>query len=250
MKFGRQSLVRLPRCAALVAIVLFSGCISGSKRVDNSASSSDFALDPGEVYTLANPDVVEVIFTNRSDQRQIARIEADGCIHLSKMAPVHVEGDTCAEAAADIAEQARVPAESVRVQVAEYDSRKLFLFGQVNGGPRVVEFHGPETVIDVLSRTGGLSPSAASNEIYIVRAQMMEGLPAQVLTVDLDAIRRHDGRTNYRVQPLDEIYVGEMPRSRIGKALPTILKPLYESFVQMLPYREPQSPPDQSIAAK
>src|SRR5438876_110594 len=83
----------------------------------------------------------------------------------------------------------------------------------------------PETVVDLLKRTGGLSPSAAPEEIYIVRAQLGEGIPAEVLTVDLDAIvRKNDQRTNVRVQPLDEIYVGEQPRSRIERAVPTFLK--------------------------
>ncbi len=250
MGLGRQLLVRLPRWAALWAVVMFSGCFSTPKHVDRSIGFVEAPVNPAEVYTLGHPDVVEVLFASQPNQGQTVRVEADGCLHLRNVNPVHVEGENCSDAAAEIAESAGLRPEDVHVQVVEYSSRQLFLFGQVNGGPRVVEYHGPETVVDVLARTGGLLPSAASNEIYIVRAQMTEGMPAEVLNVDLEAIRRHDDRTNFRVQPLDEIYVGEMPRARIGRVIPTLLKPLYQGIVQLLPCRASHPAADDSDPAK
>ncbi len=250
MTSGRRQLVRLPRWAALMVAIVSSGCFSTPKHSDNFAGFRDVAINPAEVYTLAYPDVIEVTFTGQSEQVQTARIDPDGCVRFQNFSPVHVEGNTSGDAAADIAEAGNLQPETVRVEVCEFNSRKLTLFGQVNGGPRVVEYRGPETVVDVLSRTGGLSPTAATNEVYIVRAQMTEGMPAEVLTVDLQAIRRGDNRSNYRVQPLDEIYVGEMPRARIGKAIPTLLKPIYDGFMQMLPYHESQAAPDVANPAK
>jgi protein involved in polysaccharide export with SLBB domain len=250
MTSGRRQLVRLPRWAALVAILMLSGCLSAPKQSDSFSVFASAPLNPAEVYTLACPDVVEVVFNGRSDNGETVRIDPDGRVRLRNLSPVHVEGDTPADAAADIAEAAHLRPEAVHVEVAEFNSRQLCLFGQVNGGPRVVEYHGPEKVVDVLSRTGGLAPSAASNEIYIVRAQMTEGMPAEVLTVDLQAIYRGDSRTNFCVQPLDEIYVGEMPRARIGKAIPTLLKPLYDSFLQMLPYYNSRPTPNEADSAK
>lgn len=250
MKRGRRQLVRLPRWAALMVAVVSSGCFSTPKHSDNFAGFRDVAINPAEVYTLAYPDMVEVTISGKSDQVQTARVDPDGCVRLRNLSPVHIEGDTPADAAADIATAGNWQPEAVRIEVSAFNSRKLTLFGQVNGGPRVVEYRGPETVVDVLSRTGGLSPSAATNEVYIVRAQMTEGMPAEVLTVDLQAIRRGDNRSNYRVQPLDEIYVGEMPRARIGKAIPSLLKPLYDGFMQMLPYHESQPSSDDANLAK
>jgi LSD1 subclass zinc finger protein len=251
MKSGCRQLVRLPRGAALVAIALCSGCFSAPKNSDGFSGFSDVPINPAEVYALASPDIVEVTFAGRTDQTQSARVDPDGCIRLRNLSPIHVEGETPSDAAADIAVSMNLRPENIHVEVIEYDSRQLSLFGQVNGGPRVVEYRGPETVVDVLSRTGGLSPNAATNEVYIVRAQMTEGMPAEVLKVDLQAIRQGDGRTNFRVQPLDEIYVGEMPRARIGRAIPSLLKPLYDGFVQMLPYyREPQPAADDANPAK
>jgi protein involved in polysaccharide export with SLBB domain len=240
MKSGRQQLVCLPRWAALIFLVVLSGCFSPPKHLDNSPGMTELPINPAEIYALAYPDVLEVTFPGRSDQSQQIRIDPDGCVRFQSISPVHVEGDTCADAAHEIAELAHLRQENVHVEVAEFNSRQLFLFGQVNGGPRVVDYRGPEAAVDVLARTGGLSPSAATNEIYIVRAQMTAGMPTEVLTVDLQAIRNGDGRTNFRVQPLDEIYVGEMPRARIGKAIPTLFRPFYESLMKMWPCRAPE----------
>ena len=250
MTSGRRQLVRLPRWAALIVILMSSGCLSAPKQTDSFSGIAGVPINPAEVYTLACPDVVEVVFNGRSDNGETVRVDPDGRIRLRNLSPVRVEGDTPGDAAADIAEAAHLRPEAVHIEVVEFNSRQLSLFGQVNGGPRVVEYRGPENVVDVLSRTGGLAPSAAPNEIYIVRAQMTEGMPAEVLTVDLQAIHRGDSRTNFCVQPLDEIYVGEMPRARIGKAIPTLLKPIYDGFLQMLPYYKPQPPSDQANTAK
>jgi protein involved in polysaccharide export with SLBB domain len=109
----------------------------------------------------------------------------------------------------------------------------------VQGEPRVVDYRGPETVVELLRRIGGLSPDASPSEVHVVRAQVSDGIPAEVLHVDLVAIlERKDERTNIRVQPLDEIYVGEMIRSRIGRAIPPLLKPLYTSITSLLPERK------------
>jgi len=251
MTTGRLLPVCRLRAATLAATVLFAGCLSAHKKHDGPPTPPDKLIVPAEVYTLACPDVIEVVFTDRPDLGQIVRINPDGCVRLVHIGPIAVEGLTVADAAAHIAERVELPPHKVLVQVVDYGSRQVFLFGQVNGGTRIVDYCGPETVVDLLRRTGGLSPNAALEEIYIVRAQLGEGIPAEVLTVDLDAIlRKNDQRTNVRVQPLDEIYVGEKPRSRIERALPTFLKPLYQSIVELIPGRDPRPAAEEPKPAK
>ncbi len=246
MTTGRLPPVRRLRAALLAATLLAPGCLSAHKKHDGPPPPPDKLIVPAEVYTLACPDVVEVVFADRPDLGQIVRVNPDGCVRLVHVGPVAVEGLTVAEAAARIAEHVELPLHKVLVQVVEYGSRQVFLFGQVHGGTRIVDYRGPETVVDLLKRTGGLSPAAAPEEIYVVRAQLGEGIPAEVLTIDLEAIlHRNDQRTNVRVQPLDEVYVGEKPRSRIERAVPDFLKPLYQSVVELIPHwdRRPADEP-------
>ncbi len=229
-----------PLCG-VVLLVLFCchGCVSARKRIEPEAptSTADLPIDPVRVYTVACPDAVEIVWLDHPDSEWIGRIGADGCLNLPAIGSIRVEGLTTAEIARQIAARSAVFPERVQVRVAEFASRQVFLFGQVEGGPRAVDYRGPERIIDLLRRAGGLSPDAALNEIYVLRAQVGEGIPAEILTVDLPAIlQRGDQSTNVRVQPLDEIYIGEKPRSRIRRALPTFLKPLYEGVVGFIPH--------------
>lgn len=223
--------------AVCLAALMGVGCFTARKRTDPPPVLAEIPIDPAEVYTLACPDLVEVVWLDRPDSPWIGRIGADGCVTIAGLASIRIEGTTTGEAAQQIAAVAGISPEHLRVRVAEYASRQVFLFGQVEGGPRAVDYRGPERVVDLLRRAGGLSPDAAPNEIYVLRAQVGEGIPAEVLTVDLPAILQNgDHSTNVRVQPLDEIYIGEKPRSRIRRAIPTFLKPLYESIVGFIPH--------------
>lgn len=236
----------------LALLLSQAGCLSAGKRREASTPPlPDYTIVASEVYTLACPDVVEVIFTDRPDFGQLAKIGPDGCIALGPLGNLRIEGLTAIEASSHIAERVGLPEARVLVQPVEYNSRQVFLFGPARGEQRAVDYRGPETVVDLLKRTGGLSPDAAPDQIFVVRALLGEGIPAEVLTIDLEAILEHnDHRTNVRIQPMDEIYVGEKPRSRIGKAVPTFLKPLYENLVELIPHRSSRPVEEEPKPAK
>jgi protein involved in polysaccharide export with SLBB domain len=225
----------------LGAVLLLSGCLSRQHR-DHAPPPPphERPLNAADYYTLACPDLIEVIFLDWPESSRTARIAADGTADLGKLGRIRVEGDMLAEAARRIADRAELAPRRVRVQVVEYNSRQVLVNGQVNGEPRIVDYRGPETVVELLRRIGGIAPGAAPAEIHVLRAPLSEGIPAEVLQVDLVAIlEQKDDRTNIRVQPLDEIYVGELPRSRISKVIPPVLKPLYNSLLGLLPDRKP-----------
>ncbi|MFL5341948.1 MAG: polysaccharide biosynthesis/export family protein [Gemmataceae bacterium] len=231
-------IARLMCWSVVAAALLMAGCLSARKRPEPPPPPPDRPINAAEVYTLACPDLIEVIFLDWPELSRTTRIAADGMADLGNLGRVRVEGDTIAEAARRIADRAEVPPRRLRVQVVEYNSRQILVYGQVNGEPRVVDYRGPETVAELLRRVGGLTPDASPSEVHIVRAQLGEGIPAEVLQVDLVAIlEKKDERTNIRVAPLDEIYIGEMARSRIGKLMPPILKPIYDSVVAFIPTR-------------
>jgi protein involved in polysaccharide export with SLBB domain len=238
--------LRLARWVAFLALLLPAGCLTAHKRIDELPIPPETPINPADLYTLACPDVIEVIFLDWPDVTAKVKIGTDGCVRVGNLTPLRAEGLTAADAARAIAERTEIAPNRVRVNVSEYNSRQVLLYGQVNGEPRVIDYRGPETVIDLLARAGGLAADAAPNEVHVVRAHLGEGVPAEVLRVDLAAIRdRHDGRTNIHVQPLDEVYVGEATRSRIGKVVPDFLKPFYEGVVSFIPERTVAPPRSQ-----
>src|SRR5262249_6827320 len=140
MKPGRLPTVRLLRCAALVILLLSSGCFLAHKRATLPPPPPDRPINPDEIYTLACPDVIEVGFADRPQLGPLARINPDGSVDLGRLGSVRVEGDTVDQAAARIAELAQVPYSRVLVRVAEFNSRQVFLYGPVTGEPRVVDY--------------------------------------------------------------------------------------------------------------
>jgi len=217
------------RRAAIGLTLLACGCITASPTNSRLPPERPLRVNADELYTLACPDEIEVVFDGRSDMNCTSPIGPDGCVEIGELGRIRVEGDTCTEAAQRIAASARMPFAQVRIRVAEFNSRKLFIYGS-NGSARAVPYQGPETVMGVLRRSGGLGKEPP-NEAYIVRSQLSEAKPTEVLAVDLQAIRdKNDHRTDYRLQPQDEIYVGAKPGSSVAKAMPPILKPAYETI--------------------
>jgi polysaccharide export outer membrane protein len=145
-------------------------------------------------------------------------VDPDGAIGLS-LGRLHVDGLTAAEAADRLAALAYEP--DVQVRVAEYNSRQLFLFGPVAGRERVVPYQGPETVVELLRRAGGLTPQAELSQVHVVRPNVAIGRRPEVFPIDLEAILVHgDERSNVVMQPSDHVYIGETLRSALAKYLP------------------------------
>jgi protein involved in polysaccharide export with SLBB domain len=248
MPAARPIVMDLLFWTVLVSLTCNSGCFFSHQRPTLPPPPPDHPINPDDVYTLACPDVIEVVFVNQQQLGPLVRMGPDGCIDLGRLGRLRVEGDTADQTAERIAELAHVPPSRVLVRVAEYNSRQVFLYGPVTGEPRAVDFRGPETVIDLLKRTGGLTSDASTDEIYVLRAQLGEAIPTEVLTVDLEAIARNDQRTNIHVQPLDSIYVREKQRSLVARTVPALIKPIYESIADLIPPRKRSNKGDAEAA--
>jgi protein involved in polysaccharide export with SLBB domain len=185
-------------------------------------------------YLLHCPDVLEVTVDGREGWTGPRRVGADGRIDLGEAGRPRVDGLTVAEAARTVAEQVGVPPERVHVRVAEFHSQTLYLIGEVPGLQRAVPYRGPETVLDLLQRVGGITPGAAPGDIQVVRAHVADGKPPEVYHVDLAAIvLKKDQHTNVPLEPFDQVYVGENRRSSFACCLPPWLRPLFKAACGM-----------------
>jgi protein involved in polysaccharide export with SLBB domain len=120
-----------------------------------------------------------------------------------------------------------VAVEAVDVQVGQYDSQRVYLFGEVSGEQRAVAYQGPEKVTDLLRRAGGITPDSAPDAVRVVRQGLLPGAEHQVFQVNLHAILlQGDEQTNIQVMPYDQIYVPESRACRIGKCLHPLLRPV------------------------
>ncbi len=219
--------------ALACGLALLAGCAHDHCQLEQAlaAYSADDAhcRTISDGYEVACPDVLDVRTVNRPDLTGLRPVGADGRIDLGPAGRVRVEGLTVAEVARCVAREAEVRAEAVTVRVAEYRSQQVYLFGEVTGQQRPVPYVGPETVLDLLHRTGGITAGAAEGDVYIVRPHVTDGGNPEVFHVDLKALLcRHDPASNVRVAPFDQVYVGASKKCRLESVVPPVLRPAYE----------------------
>ena len=176
-------------------------------------------------YLAGCPDVLRLEVVSQPQLNGKYTIRPDGRIQLSQDVAVRVEGHTPAEIEERVAEAIGTSPKNVLVEIVEYESQYVLLFGQVGGWQRVLPYRGQETVLDLLQRTG-VTRGAAPESIYIVRSHIENGQRPEVFHIDMNAIvSKQDERTNIRVEPYDQIYVGETRQSRMERLFPPWLRP-------------------------
>jgi protein involved in polysaccharide export with SLBB domain len=292
------SLRTLSRLSLGLSLGLLVGCAAGPPRFDQALMADKGALARNQgveqAYHVFCPDVLEIRID--SDYRRVGwaessrptwnnrapiagvvgledsahptkgqyAIDADGRIDLGRLRKLRVEGRSVMQIADLLAAEFGLPVDRIHVKVAQYNSKPIYLYGQVmpaarsKGGvgdgetgrhsslsppispspilpfscsQRAVPYQGPETVLDLLQRVGGITPGAASNDVSVVRSRLADNEPPLVFHIDLQAIvMSQDQRTNLRLQPFDRVFVGEAKKSSLEKCLPPFVRPLYEKL--------------------
>jgi protein involved in polysaccharide export with SLBB domain len=241
--------------AGLFLAIAMAGCATNralDRALLSGPISSANSQEVAEGYRVQCPDVLDLVVDLRPDFRAGRyQVGPDGCIGLGPADRLRVEGLGLAEIAARIATATAVPRAAVQVRVAEYRSQQVYVFGQVTGLQRAVPYCGPETVRNFLQRAGGIAPGAEPTELHVVRANVADGKRPEVFAVDLRAIvLKKDERTNVRLEPFDQVFIGETRQSSYEKVIPPLLRPLYEALVNLDHQRQAEPvPPAQSPGA-
>jgi protein involved in polysaccharide export with SLBB domain len=225
---------RLVRQAALSGLwlCLLTGCATlkpHQDALDTTRAPTAPTAEMMEHYRVGCPDVLEVVVVQQPAVRP--RISVEGRIDLGQLGQPRVDGLTCSEIAQTIAECAHVRQDDVQVKVAEFNSQEVYIFGEVKGVQRAVPYRGGETVLELLRRAGGLSEGAEPNDVYVVRAHIADGGRPEVFPIPLtDAGSVKDAKADLKLQPFDQVYIGETRQWGVCRALPPCLRPLYESL--------------------
>jgi protein involved in polysaccharide export with SLBB domain len=177
-------------------------------------------------YRLRAPDVVELACARQPGRDGRYPIDAEGRIDLGDAGRPRIEGETTAECAEQIADSLHMPSQTVEVHVAEYESRRIYLFGKVSGKQRSIPYRGPERLSDVLARAGGLGAGAAPERVYLLRPGIAEGHSPELYHVG--GSKTATAASNIIVQPYDEIYIDETRPSPFARCFLPWFKPICE----------------------
>jgi protein involved in polysaccharide export with SLBB domain len=218
-----------------LSLCLLAGCALGHPHLDRALLADQGAAGRNEgvaeCYTVHCPDTLAVKLADRPDLAGPRPVGPDGRIDLGSAGRLRVEGLTVPEIGRLLAQEIGVARDQVEVRVAAFRSQQVYLFGQGIGVQRAVAYEGPETVLDLLHRTGGITRGAAPNDLYVVRSHIPDDRQPEVFHINLRAILlNQDQRTNLRLQPFDQVYIGETRQASLAKCVPPCLRPLYEAL--------------------
>ncbi len=182
--------------------------------------------------TLTSPEVsVSLAFSSGAQQISGEHLVGpDGRVNLGTYGSVYVTGLTINEAKAAIEERLSHYLEDpeVVVDVFSYNSKKYYVITQGGGfGDQITDqpITGNETVLDALSRIGGLSQISSTN-IWIARPAPNGVGCEQILPVDYVAITRGASTsTNYQLMPGDRLFIAVDSLTRFDSAIGKITRP-------------------------
>jgi polysaccharide export outer membrane protein len=195
----------------LPVLLLFVGLVSCAQqdlRVKEYHVAADVpnpAQPSEEFYQIGPGDSLGIVLWKEPALSGAVKVRPDGYITLPLVNEVQVTGLTTSELRkvleAKYKEFIADPFVSIRVE--SISSAEVFLVGQVNK-PGAYLLSGNETILQVLTRAGGLTVFADRDEIKVVRR---EGAKITEYVVDYDAIVKGDLKQDLLLRPGDRIIV-------------------------------------------
>jgi polysaccharide export outer membrane protein len=130
-------------------------------------------------YRVGGNDVLSVLVYEEKDlSRESIRVTSDGCINFPLIGTLSVAGKTTAQIeqliSDKLTEQQYLIKPHVGVKVQEFLSKKVLVMGSIEE-PGTYFLHEEETVLDLISRAGGVDFAEGANRINILRVQEVDG---------------------------------------------------------------------------
>jgi polysaccharide biosynthesis/export protein len=136
-------------------------------------------------YKIGPKDLLEIAVFELPELNQTVRVSEDGSISLPLLGQVVIEGmakDSVEKKLASLLEEKYLKKARVTVFIREYQSQRVAVIGAV-GTPGMYELIGRTTVLQLISKAGGLT-DRASNEMFVLR-EARNGVRERI-AIDLD----------------------------------------------------------------
>jgi protein involved in polysaccharide export with SLBB domain len=156
--------------------------------------------------TLGPGDLVEVKVFQETDHSGVWALSPEGTIDYPLCGKVHLAGRTSGTAAdelrACLSRYLKHP--EVSVVIREYNSKKIFVFGEVQK-PGTFSYEDGMTIIEAITQAGGLTKLASPNSTQVARQAEGQQLKIRVPVKDI----RDGAEKNFALQPGDIVFVPE-----------------------------------------
>jgi protein involved in polysaccharide export with SLBB domain len=198
-------MARLSRCLAPLA-VLFAACAHGGAGPE-TPGEGPAAPPPPVASTLGPGDVVEVRVFQETELSGVYQVGTDGEITFPLCQTVAVNGLTpnaAADAIRDCLAKRFMRNPQVSVLVKEYNSKKVFVFGEVQK-PGTFPYQDGMSVVQAVTLAGGFTKTAAQNSTSVTRHVGGTETKIKVSVQDIALGKA----ANVTLQPGDIVYVPE-----------------------------------------
>jgi polysaccharide export outer membrane protein len=190
---------------AVVTLALaFGACVGPQPYLGSTSLVSDGGID---LNALAPNDVLEVRVYQEADLTGVYRVNTAGEVDFPLCGRVKVAGSNASEAAEALTACLRngfVRRPQVAVTVKEFNSKKVFVFGEVSK-PGAFPFEEGMTILHAVSAAGGFNRTASKNSVNVTRTVDGQELKIPVRADDIVVGRQK----NFPIQPGDIIFVPE-----------------------------------------
>lgn len=186
-------------CSLVAALAIAAGCADRSPE-------PQLVSGPVPLTALGPGDVFEVRVFGEPDLTGVYRVASDGSINFPLVGKLEIDRLTASEVSDKISEALgrylRQP--SVSVFVKEYNSKKVYVFGEVKK-PGTFPYEERMNIIQAITLAGGFEKLANKNGISVTR--VLDGRE-QRLQVPVKEIG--EGKApNFQLEPGDIVFVPE-----------------------------------------
>lgn len=191
-----------------ILLLLISGCGAKELRTHEfqvPADTPDPAKPPDEFYTIGPGDVLQVAVWKEENLSGSVTVRPDGFVTLPLVNEIQVVGLTTAQLRETLEKKYEefVTSPAVMVRVEKIASSEIFVVGEVNS-PAAYPATGNDTILQLLTRAGGLTIFADRDSIRVVRRA---GEKVTEYIIDYDAIIEGDLQQDIVLRPGDRIIV-------------------------------------------
>ncbi len=170
-----------------LALALIAGC-AAQKRIPNISEvpAADRAVPAPSEFQLGPGDTISIRVWRHDDLDMDVTIAPDGSITYPLVGRIEVAGmtypelvDVLTEAISDYYENPQVS-----VNVSDLQNQEVFVLGEV-ASPSVLQLNNQMSVLEALTRAGGINPSARTDNVLLIRGGLEQ---PELYTVDVRSI--------------------------------------------------------------